>query len=205
MSYQPQPGTIAARVLNWLRLQPRDYCASSAVLAEELGVLPGNIQPSLVAAVRQGAVAMEKVDGLLYWSLGDGTPLPRPLDQQDDEPLHPLPSIPTTPALPLPSLPLAQRALVDVLTEQGLVDALTQESIPARPASPTRPPRKARAQPVTQPAPPALPSPLPPLAFAVGLQMHGGLLIECDGRRLELSDSQTRFLQRLLRAMEVTE
>ena len=150
--YKPKAGTVAERVISWLRLQPQDYKCSTAVLAYELDLFVSHIQPSLVLAVRHGLLKMKMEDGLLYFSLGDGKPLP---------------------------LPEGQYRVYE-------------------PGGTTKPTLKTKSKPLA-----ALPT-LPPLRFAVVVQMHGGLVIECEGQRLELSDVQTRFLQRLLLGLEVS-
>lgn len=154
--YKPKAGTVAERVISWLRLRPQGYKCSTAVLASELDLFVSHIQPSLVLAVRHDLLKMKMEDGLLYFSLGDGKPLPLPEGQYK-------------------------------VYEPG---GTTKPTL--------KPTIKTKSKPLA-----ALPT-LPPLRFAVVVQMHGGLVIECEGQRLELSDVQTRFLQRLLLGLEVS-
>lgn len=98
MTYQPQPGTVPYRVITWLKLQPKGAEFPSAVIAEELGIIPSHIPASLDVPAKHGAIARRKEGNLILWSLGDGTPLPQPFDLERDEPLNPLPSPKAKPA-----------------------------------------------------------------------------------------------------------
>lgn len=91
MSYTPQPGTIPAKAIEWLRAQPPGAEVSSAELAEAIGADTSSIIPCLVTPRQHGIVKSSHRPGnkrLLYWSLGDGTLMEKPHDYVPDEPLH---------------------------------------------------------------------------------------------------------------------
>lgn len=81
MSYQPQPGTIPARVIVYLRERPGQWIAA-AEIAEALNCDSG-LRNFMSTAQRAGAVAIEKRMGRVFMALGDGIPLP---DFPDNEP-----------------------------------------------------------------------------------------------------------------------
>ena len=66
--YVPQPGTIAARVVAYLRTLPPGAMRSSAVIADELD-FTGDIGPFMATAHEHGLVAREKRDGRLWWGI----------------------------------------------------------------------------------------------------------------------------------------
>ena len=82
--YTPQPGTIPHRVVKYLRRMQPGECIATAPLADELDVSPSSILPCMGAAVRGGLVKRESINGLVHWSLGDGTPPPADTDAEDD-------------------------------------------------------------------------------------------------------------------------
>lgn len=91
MTYKPQAGTIPDRAIKHLQALGKGAALANAVLADELGVDKNALHASLATPVKHGAMAREKraSDGLIYWSIGDGTPAPLPHDFEPDEPLHP--------------------------------------------------------------------------------------------------------------------
>lgn len=97
MNYTPQPGTLAHRIVEHLRAQPPGTTMTSVQLAEALDVDDSTyIIASLVAAVKHGVVHKDwQADNkrLLLWSLGDGTPQPKPDDHEPDEPLNTAPMV----------------------------------------------------------------------------------------------------------------
>lgn len=98
MTYQPQPGTIPHRVIAWLKAmekaQPgKRVEVSSADLAEAMGVADSrDIHYYLRRARDAGAVvtkgSIRMGHHVVLWSLGDGTPVPKPHDYEPDRPLH---------------------------------------------------------------------------------------------------------------------
>ena len=93
MTYVPQPGTVPHRVITWLKLQPIGAEFPSAVIAEELGIIPSHIPSSLEVPAKHGAIAKRKEGALIMWSLGNGVPQPKPADYEPDVPLEQLPPI----------------------------------------------------------------------------------------------------------------
>lgn len=87
MSYTPQPGTIAAKVIEYLRTQPPGTVIASAPLLEAIGhsELRGGLRPFMEASIEAGLVQAEKRpdDRLVYWRVGDGVPVVRPADDDD--------------------------------------------------------------------------------------------------------------------------
>lgn len=89
MPYIPQPGTIPAKVIEYLRAQPPGFSIATRPLLEQIGQpdlspLQGYVKPALAA----GVITYEREPGaaLGLWRLG-GVPAP-PVedDEQDDDP-----------------------------------------------------------------------------------------------------------------------
>lgn len=87
MSYTPQPGTIAAKVIEYLRTQPPGTVIATAPLLEAIGhsELRFGLRPFMEASIEAGLVQAEKRpdDRLVYWRVGDGVPVVRPADDDD--------------------------------------------------------------------------------------------------------------------------
>jgi hypothetical protein len=88
VSYEPQPGTIPHRVIAWLRKHPTQE-PSTAELAEAVSCDPAGMASCMAPAVSAGLVKRSKVAGFrtLWWSLGDGKPLPKTADEDREETL----------------------------------------------------------------------------------------------------------------------
>jgi hypothetical protein len=92
MSYTPQPGTIAHKVVELFKSQPPGTKLSSAEVAETLGHDVSSMLPCLSTAFKHGVLKREHPPGNLrnwVFSLGDGKPEPLPHDYQPDPPLKP--------------------------------------------------------------------------------------------------------------------
>lgn len=89
MSYEPQPGTIPARVVAHLRTHPPGTWLATAEITDACGLSDGqrNLQAYCVAAVGAGLLRSRKAEGerWLLWSLGNGKPL-SPASEEDDDP-----------------------------------------------------------------------------------------------------------------------
>lgn len=137
MSYTPQPGTIPHRVIEFLKQQPRGVEFSSAHLAEAIGHDGASIAIYLAAALEHGVLKGEKRVPPLggqktyFWSLGDGTPLPKPDDYVPDEPLKPRNA--SMPAAPAPA-PAAPPAAADTVVKRKEPDSAAPEPVPPSPA-----------------------------------------------------------------------
>lgn len=98
MSYTPQPGTIPAKVLAYMRAQDRQWIP----LAElEAAVDQTGLSPYLVNPIKHGALQKRWLDGnrrLTEYAIGDGEPLPAPEDHEADEPVARTPITPPKPA-----------------------------------------------------------------------------------------------------------
>lgn len=94
MTYTPQPGTIPHRVIEFLKSQPHGLEFSTAALAEAIGHEGSGLHACLATPLEHGAVKADKRvpplggKATLFWSLGDGTPPPKPEDYEPDQPLH---------------------------------------------------------------------------------------------------------------------
>jgi len=135
MTYTPQPGTIAYKAINFLRLMPRSKSYSSAELAENIGCSGSDIAASLKTPRRHGIIKAEKVDGLIFWSMGDGIPPAEVVDDadaEDTQPLHPAPGIPNVASS---VFALGDRAKpADEKPEQRAGPAVVVRSVVSRPA-----------------------------------------------------------------------
>ena len=90
MSYEPQPGTIPHKAVRHLRAQPAGAEFTSAQLCDAIDCDTDNFAVLMRRAIQAGAVTVRCKPGhgkLLFWSLGDGKPLPKAEDHEDDEPL----------------------------------------------------------------------------------------------------------------------
>lgn len=82
--YTPQPGTIPFRVIQYLqRLAPGTGIAN-APLADELDIVANSITACMQPALHHGLVKRERIDGIIHWKLGDGTPAPAAPDADED-------------------------------------------------------------------------------------------------------------------------
>jgi hypothetical protein len=107
MAYEPLPGTIPHRALPWLRAQTKatrkgEY--STAEICEGLDIGTSGFTASMGPAVAAGLVKAEKREGSrsLWWSLGDGKPLPKPLDDAIEDTLLAKKHSETEPITPRP-------------------------------------------------------------------------------------------------------
>ena len=121
MSYTPQPGTIPHRVIEFLKQQPPGMEFSTYALADAIGHAGASLSMYLSTALEHGALKSEKRVPPLggqktsFWSLGDGTPLPKPVDYEPDEPLPQRnPSKPAAAAL----APAAQPSAADTVVKR---------------------------------------------------------------------------------------
>lgn len=151
-AYNVQPGTFPARVVAHLQALPPGTEVSSAVLADELGQPGANIPSMLSWARQRGALKARKYCGILYWSLGDGTPVDQPRDQETaqdriEDTVH------AVQRPPAPTLPILKPAPVE---------------------APAEAPAPAAASPVKAP-------PTRRREFRAGLFTDGTLLIEAQG------------------------
>ena len=95
--YAPQLGTIPARVADYLKSQlakGRQW-VPGAELCEWLD--QAAISPYLEAPLKHGYFWRRAMDGdrrLTEYALGDGKPMPVPVDSEREEPLHPVPAVP---------------------------------------------------------------------------------------------------------------
>lgn len=108
MSYSPQPGTIPARVMRYLREQAgrgRTW-VPGAELADH--VSQTQISPYIQVPITHGAIVRRPAPNnlrLSEYSLGNGIPLPVPPDLHPDEPLHPTPQVPQGATSRWPAIP----------------------------------------------------------------------------------------------------
>lgn len=89
--YKTQPGTLPHRVVELLRRHPGSEFATVEI-CDELDADPTSFCTSMATAKRHGVLRCRKIPGRagnqLFWSLGDGTPEPRPADYEPDKPFE---------------------------------------------------------------------------------------------------------------------
>lgn len=102
MSYEPIPGTIPFRAMEYMRSLPQGAEIASAELAEVLGQPSGQLTPALIAVVEHGLLKNRKKPGerFLLWSLGAGQPL-KLRDEEDDELVQQIVDAQTKPSKPV--------------------------------------------------------------------------------------------------------
>lgn len=100
--YIPQPGTIPHKVIEHLKALPAGTEMSTAVLADVIGQPRNSMAACLNSPRNNGALKSRRAEnGVFFWSLGDGNPLPPPEDHEPDEPLRrPAPAVVPKPASP---------------------------------------------------------------------------------------------------------
>ena len=105
--YAPQPGTIPFRVIQYLQRLAPGASIASGPLADELDINANSITACMQPALHHGVVKRERVDGIVHWKLGDGTPLPPAPDADEDPDMRS--KIVITPAAAASDDKLAQR------------------------------------------------------------------------------------------------
>lgn len=110
-TYTPQPGTIPAKVIEYLKGQPEGHEAAAVEICEAIGQDTINLTPFLTTPEKHGLLKRSRKEGsrAAFWSLGDGKPVAPPVDDEEEPDNHPvvqrvLPaSAPATqPHIPLP-------------------------------------------------------------------------------------------------------
>lgn len=181
--YEPQPGTTPHKVIEYLKGCPARSWVASVVICEAIG------HPSIVglgsflgAAMKAGAVKLEKRHNKSFWALGDGVPVEQPkiAGEKDDD-------------------PIVQR-VVPVSAFQG-VNMDRVHELTAAPKRVKAAPPQAEPQPEPSPAQPE-PAPFGP-RFA--LWSDGILQIEHGTAVIKLHPEAAQQLRRFLTAMPGSE
>ena len=90
MTYQTKIGTIPHKAVQYLKTQPDGADFTTAQLCEAIDCDVDNFAALLRRAIQAGLVTVRCKPGrgkLLFWSLGDGKPLPKAADHEEDAPL----------------------------------------------------------------------------------------------------------------------
>jgi hypothetical protein len=214
MSYMPQPGTIAARVMALLQRQPAGATLSSAEIADELDVQASDLCSVMAPARKSGAVVAafdNTTRHILRWSLGNGQALPPPHDfdpEEDDKILRGMKPCKFPDKMATASL--AEAALRNAAMTKAAVDQATMATATQAKAALTTAPGSAdhapsAKRPYTRRAPlapsRALASPAPAdraNQFRAGLFTDGRMLISRDGQAIYLEPPDVSQLFKLL-------
>lgn len=86
--YAPRSGSVAAKAIEYLQVNGE---TATSPLADAIDAEAKNLLASVEYAIRNGAIAVRKRDGLNWYSVGNGQPIQRAADEEDDE-LPPLPA-----------------------------------------------------------------------------------------------------------------
>ena len=91
-AYTPQPGTISAKVIEYLKGLPEGHEAASAEIGEAIGQELMNLTPFLSTPEKHGLLKRSRKEGLctVFWSLGDGKPVAAPVDEEEEPDNHPV-------------------------------------------------------------------------------------------------------------------
>ncbi len=103
MSYQPEPSSVAARVIAYLEKQLPGYIASNAELSHELGAPASSFAGCLTASVNAGLVSKAFADDTgrsIGWALGRRAP-PSPQQETEDPAPPPAPANTVPPTDPV--------------------------------------------------------------------------------------------------------
>lgn len=128
MSYQPEPTSVAARVIKYLGAKPAGYVASSAELSRQLGVPSTSFHGCLTASMNAGLVAKRNLDELgrfVGFALGHVT---AQFMRPGEEPVHE--AVQTFTTAHAPVAPPAQDApQADPVTEEikALLDSVEDD------------------------------------------------------------------------------
>jgi hypothetical protein len=124
VSYQPQPGTIAFRAIEWLKRQPTGSEYTASMWAEAIGNCDGeSLLMCLKPALHCGIIKRRTKHGMqrpFWFSLGDGTPPMRELPEDEDD-RDPLPVRRTV--KPATEAPLHIPSFVDTLAQHYRLDS----------------------------------------------------------------------------------
>lgn len=74
MNYDPPKGSLAYRLVEYLRRQPAGAKVASGPLSAAMGQPSSAVITAMMKPVAHGLVIKERIDGLYYWSLGNGVP-----------------------------------------------------------------------------------------------------------------------------------
>jgi len=221
INYAPRAGSVPARVIAHLECLPPDSQLTAAVLADALDIEDTSIHSGVEYTVKHGLLARHKRNGLVYYSLGNGTPTREPADE-DDDPIvqRVVPAAEATTAAGLVRKPRRQRSadaaqgapesrtsLVDVPRWPGLDIDKTPAAV-AAPAPALAPRVTTAPKPRAETASPPIAELPPPAAeFRCALWSDGRLHIETyPGNFLLLTKDETRelvkYLERMVEASE---
>lgn len=78
MSYTPLRGSMADKVLDWLRRQPAGSTHLDSVIADRFSIQRSSLFGYLKPAIKHGSITMENRDGRIYFGLGDGVQPQKP-------------------------------------------------------------------------------------------------------------------------------
>lgn len=90
MTYQTQPGTLPHKALQFLRSQPAGAEFTTAQMADAIDCDADNFALLMRRAIQAGLVTARckpAAGKRLFWALGDGVPLPKAVDHDEDAPL----------------------------------------------------------------------------------------------------------------------
>lgn len=87
-AYTPREGTVAARMVDYLRSRPPGEWVVSAAMADATGADPQSVLPFLGAALKAGLVLRQKVPGtrLVAWRIATEADRAVPQQPADDDP-----------------------------------------------------------------------------------------------------------------------
>ena len=101
--YKTQPGTIPHKAVQFLKTQGEGCEFTTAQLCEAIGCDTENFAYMMRRAIQAGLIAPRTKPGrgkLLFWRLGDGKPLPKAEDHEEDAPLPRKPEPKVAPRFP---------------------------------------------------------------------------------------------------------
>jgi len=85
--WEPQPGTVPFRAINWLRRHGAGKPVATAVICDALGIDPNGFSTSMKPAIRAGVVSSQALRGFghaYFWSLEGAQPPAADGDDSDD-------------------------------------------------------------------------------------------------------------------------
>ena len=88
-SYRPRPGSVAAKALAYLRMQPEGTALRTKTLARVSGADVAALKTFLVPAVKNGAILNIRAPGSFFshWALpGAAVYIPEDMERKDIEP-----------------------------------------------------------------------------------------------------------------------
>lgn len=208
--YEPQPGTIPAKVIEYFKAQPKGHKATTDVVLQAIGQTHiTNIRTYMLRAIGAGLIHCERLVGhaSLTWSLGTGQPIAQPDAelQADQDDYSDLAGPPPTPNLAAASVFTLANASAHAFGATQTDDVQPAGHSVSHAADKTPPLAKERSKARGQLPTAAVKAVDSSAEFLCALFSDGQLLIKSGGKETVLPLKDTRQLMRYLDCISIDE